>query len=66
MYFTKERPERPTYSLKKKKQCKFNKGVHVFETHEKDFMKRIYCTQNICKNCGKQKWEFKKNTPPNL
>lgn len=50
-----ERPRR----RKKKKVCKFNKGVHVFIKHEHDFLRRIYC-RFICKNCGKQEWRERK------
>ena len=57
-YFSNEREDRPFRSLKKKKKCRFNKGVHVYERHEKDFFKRIYC-EDICKNCGKQRWSIK-------
>ena len=38
-YFSNEREDRPFRSLKKKKKCRFNKGVHVYERHEKDFFK---------------------------
>lgn len=56
-YFSNEREDRPYRSLKRKKKCKFNNGVHVFEkVKEHDFLKRIYC-EYVCKNCGKQKWE---------
>lgn len=48
----------PRFSLKKKKKCKFNKGVHVWEKHEHDFLRRIYC-KYVCVNCGKQDWREK-------
>jgi len=54
MILEEELPER-LRRRKKKKVCKFNKGVHIFKKHEKDFLSRIYC-QEICVNCGKQKW----------
>lgn len=57
-YFTKEKVY-PIRSLKKKKKCKFNKGVHEFKkTDESDFFKRIY-SRFMCVHCGKQKWTMK-------
>lgn len=60
-YFSNEREDRPYRSLKRKKKCRFNNGVHEFKKQELDFIRRIYC-HYVCIHCGKQKWESSKDT----
>lgn len=62
IYFAGEQTERFGRSLKRKKTCKFNGGVHQFNLIKKgevDWWKEIWY-QYKCAFCGKLKHEFQK------
>lgn len=62
IYFTNPKKNNKRGSLKKKKGCKFNGGVHQFEKaeHLSAISHRFLWWTHKCKYCGKTKLEFKK------
>ena len=57
IYYKDDYPDNTVGSLKKKKGCKFNKGIHIFELvkqGELDWWKEMW-SQYKCSSCGKLK-----------